>query len=442
MTTKDTKNTKAIAPSAAMPEGPELGDLGDLGGSSSHHAAFAAILAGMSAPTPAELAALDASDPLAPFRDAFDLPGKVVYLAGNSLGPPPRAAAARLEAVLRREWGGSLVQGWTECGWIDAPARVGGKIARLVGAEPDEVIVADSTSVDLFKLIVAALEAAPGRGVLLGVKGEFPTDVYVAGRAAALAGRRLKLVERTQLEAALDEDVALLVLTHAHYRTAELFDMAAINARAHAVGAMALWDLSHSAGVAELDLAGAGADLAVGCGYKYLNGGPGAPAWLYVARRWQDRLVSPLAGWMGHAAPFDFAEAYAPAPGVGRFLCGTPPILSLAALEAGIDLMLQADPALMAAKARRLGDVFLQLAAERCPALEPICPGPGRMRGGHVAFRHPEAARVLETLTRQGVICDLRGDVLRFGLSPLFVRYRDIAAAVEALAAALEAPAS
>jgi kynureninase len=387
----------------------------------------------------ADLAALDASDPLARFREAFDLPEGVIYLAGNSLGPPPKAAATWLDAVVREEWSDRLVQGWSDCGWIEAPQRVGGKIARLIGAQADEVIVADSTSVDLYKLIVAALEAAPGRGTLLGVRGEFPTDVYVAERAAALAGRRLRLVERAELQAALDADVALVVLTHGHYRTAELFDMAAVNVRAHAVGATVLWDLSHSAGVTELDLDGSGADLAVGCGYKYLNGGPGAPAYLYVGRRHQDRLLSPLTGWMGHAAPFDFAPGYAPAPGVARFLCGTPPILSLAALEAGIDLMLQADPAEMAIKARRLGDVFLELAAERCAGLAPICPGPGRMRGGHVAFRRPDAAAVLEALIARKVVADVRGDILRFGLSPLYLSYQDVGRAVQVLAETLDA---
>jgi kynureninase len=387
----------------------------------------------MTALSAADLAALDAADSLARFRDAFELPEGVTYLAGNSLGPLPKAAAARVESTVWHDWAGRMVRAWSDSGWIDAPARVGGKIARLVGARPDEVIVADSTSVDLFKLIVAALEAAPGQGTLLGVKGEFPTDVYIAERAAQLTGRRLKLVERGELAAALDRDVALLVLTHGHYRTAELFDMAAVNADAHAAGALVLWDLSHSAGIAEVDLTGSGADLAVGCGYKYLNGGPGAPAWLYVAARHQEALLSPLTGWMGHAAPFEFSGAYAPAHGVARFLCGTPPILSLAALEAAIDVMLEADVAAMARKARRLGDVFLELAARDCPALEPICPGPGRMRGGHVAFRHPAASALLGELIRRGVIADLRGDIVRFGLSPLYVRFQDVGVAVAAL---------
>jgi kynureninase len=386
-----------------------------------------------------DLPALDAADPLARFRDAFDLPEGLVYLAGNSLGALPKAAIGRLDKAVRSEWGRSLVHGWTEHDWIGAPERVGGKIARLIGAGADEVVAADSTSVNLYKLIVAAMAAAPARRTLLGVKGEFPTDLYVAEGAVRTLGdgRRLRLVERGELQAALDGDVALLLLSHAHYRSAELWDMAAVSAQAQAAGALVLWDLSHSAGVAEVDLNGAGADLAVGCGYKYLNGGPGAPAYLFAASRHQARLASPLSGWMGHARPFDFGDGYVPAAGVRRFLGGTPPILSLTALEAGVDLALQADPAMLAVKARRLGDVFLALAATRCPEFEPACPGPGRVRGGHVAFRHPEAAKVSEALARQGVIGDVRPpDLLRFGLSPLYVSFADVGRAVQALAAA------
>ena len=386
------------------------------------------------------LRSLDAADPLARFRDAFTLPEGVTYLAGNSLGALPKAAPARIAAAVRHEWGSSLVQAWIAHDWIGAPARVGDKIARLIGAGPGEVIVADSTSVDLFKLIAAALTAAPERKTVIGVRGEFPTDVYVAEGAIDLAGggRRLKLVERGVVLEALDEDVALLVLTHGHYKSAELFDMAAVTARAHTAGALVLWDLSHSVGVAEVDLNGAGADLAVGCGYKYLNGGPGAPAFLFVAARHQDRLSSPLTGWMGHQRPFDFADDYVPARGIGRFLCGTPPILSLTALEVGVDLMLQADPAAMAAKARRLGDVFLELVARDCPQLVPICPGPGQMRGGHVAFRHPDGEALSRALIARGVVGDFRGpDILRFGLSPLYVSFEDVGRAVGVLKAVL-----
>ncbi|HEX4097086.1 MAG TPA: aminotransferase class V-fold PLP-dependent enzyme [Caulobacteraceae bacterium] len=383
------------------------------------------------------LRALDACDPLAGFRDRFDLPEGVIYLAGNSLGPPPKAAAARMAEVVRAEWGGDLVGAWTRRDWIGAPARVGAKIAPLIGAKADEVIVADSTSVDLYKLLVAALKARPERRTVLTVREDFPTDLYVAGAAA-----RVRQVDRRELIAALDQGVAVVVLTHAHYRSAEVWDMAAVNAAASAAGAWTLWDLSHSAGVVEVDLDGSGADLAVGCGYKYLNGGPGAPAWLYVSEQLQSLLETPIAGWMGHVAPFDFAGDYRPAEGVRRFLAGTPPILSLLALETAIDAMAGAEPAAMAAKARRLGDLFLELMADLCPELEPACPGPGRMRGGHVAFRHAQAQAFSGVLAAEGLICDVRPpDLLRFGLSPLYIRYEDAGRAVQLIRRALDAAA-
>ena len=387
-----------------------------------------------------DLRALDDADPLARFRDAFALPDGLIYMAGNSLGPPPKAALAKVAEVAGTEWAGDLVTAWTRRGWIGSPERAGDKIARLIGAGPGEVIVADSTSVDLYKLIAATLQARPERRVVLTVEGDFPTDLYVAeGAAGLLPGCRVERVSAERLPTALNDDVALLVLTHAHFRSAEVHDMAAISAAARAAGAWTLWDLSHSTGVVEVDLNGSGADLAVGCGYKYLNGGPGAPAYLFVSERLQPMLANPVAGWMGHAAPFDFSGAWRPAGGVRRFLAGTPPILSLAPLEAAVDLMLQADSAAMAAKARRLGDVFLELMAERCPELEPACPGPGRPRGGHVAFRHPEAATLNDALTASGLIGDFRPpDLLRFGLSPLYVRYQDVGRAVDLIARALE----
>ena len=372
------------------------------------------------------LAALDASDPLAGYRDAFDLPEGLIYMAGNSLGPPPRAAAARLAEVVQAEWGRDLVAGWTRRDWIGAPARVGAKIAPLIGAGPHEVIVADSTSVNLYKLLSAAVKARPERRTVLTVEGEFPTDLYVAGAVG-----QTRQVARDDLVAAIGPDVAVVLLSHAHFRTGEVWDMAAVDAAARAAGAWTLWDLSHSTGVAVVDLDGTGADLAVGCGYKYLNGGPGAPAFLYVAEDLQGRLASPIAGWLGHAAPFDFAPDYRPAEGVRRFLAGTPPMLSLLALETAIDAMAGADPAVMAAKARKLGDVFLELMAEACPGLEPACPGPGQMRGGHVAFRHPRAQAVSDRLAAAGLIGDVRPpDLLRFGLSPLYLRFQDVGRAV------------
>ena len=387
------------------------------------------------------LCALDAADPLARFRDAFALPEGVIYMAGNSLGPPPRAAAVRLGEVVSAEWGAELVAAWTRRAWIDAPARVGAKIAPLIGARANEVIVADSTSVNLFKLLAAALAARPERRTVLTVQDDFPTDLYVAGGAMGLlADRTMVRAPRTGLAAAMGEDVAVVVLSHAHYRSGEVHDMAAVNAAARRAGAWTLWDLSHSTGVIEVDLDGSGADLAVGCGYKYLNGGPGAPAYLYVAERLQPLLQNPVSGWMGHAAPFDFAGDYRPAEGVRRFLAGTPPMLSLLALETALDAAAGAEPAALAAKARRLGDVFLELMAERCPALQRACPGPGEVRGGHVAFRHPQAPAFSDRLAVKGLVGDVRPpDLLRFGLSPLYLRYEDVGLAVQRIEAALAA---
>ncbi len=384
--------------------------------------------------TPAsDPAALDAADPLARFRDAFVRPEGVIYLAGNSLGPLPKAAAERVARAVVVEWGESLVRGWNSHDWIGAPARVGGKIAGLIGAAPDEVLVADSTSANLYKLVVAAMQARPDRPVVLSEPGDFPTDLYMLeGAAHSLGrGRRLELRTGDDLEAALTGEVALLVLCQTHYRTGAVRDMAAITAKAQAAGALVLWDLSHSTGVVEVDLNGCNADLAVGCGYKYLNGGPGAPAFLFVARRHQDSLVSPLSGWFGHARPFAFEDGYEPAPGVARFACGTPPILSLAALECGVELALEAGAAASAAKARALGDLFIQRVGG---VLDLECPADGARRGGHVAFRHPDAHAIVQCLIARGVIGDYREpDVMRFGLSPLPLSYAEVARAADLL---------
>lgn len=379
----------------------------------------------------ADPAALDAADPLARFRDAFLRPEGVVYLAGNSLGPAPKAAAGTVAHSVERAWGERLVQGWNHDGWYDAPARVGGKIAGLIGARPEEVIVADSTSANLYKLAVAALLARPDRRVVLSEPGDFPTDLYMLEGAVRTlgGGRRLELRTADALEAALTDDVALLVLCHVHYRTAAVRDMARLTARAREAGALVLWDLSHSAGAVDVDLNACGADLAVGCGYKYLNGGPGAPAFLYVARRHQAGLVSPLSGWFGHARPFAFEDAYEPAPGVARFACGTPPILSLAALECGVDLALEAGADALAAKARALGDLFIDRVGE---ALTLESPREGSRRGGHVAFRHPDAHAIVQALIARGVIGDYREpDVMRFGFSPLPLSFAEVARAAD-----------
>jgi kynureninase len=394
------------------------------------------------APTRAACAALDAADPLAAWRERFALPAGSIYLDGNSLGPLPKATAAILEDVVRRQWGQDLITSWNRHGWIDLPQSLGARIARLIGARPDEVIVADSTSVNLFKLIAAALGLRPGRTVVVSECGNFPTDLYVAQGLAGLLGERveLRLVASAELEAALDERTALLFLTHVDYRSGRLHDMARLTRAAQAAGALALWDLAHSAGAVPVDLNAAGADLAVGCGYKYLNGGPGAPAFLFVAERWQDRARQPLTGWLGHAEPFSFLPEYRAAAGIRKFLAGTPPILSLKALEAGIDLLLEVDPGALRVKSAALGEVFIRLVEARCAGfgLELASPRAAAERGAQVALRHQHGYPIVQALIARRVIGDFRApDLLRFGLAPLYVRFVDVWDAIDALRAVM-----
>jgi kynureninase len=386
-----------------------------------------------------QVRALDAADPLRPFRDRFFLPEGVIYLDGNSLGALPKATVARQAAMVEEEWGSELIRSWNSRGWIEAPQRAGAKIAPLIGARPNEVIVADSTSVNLFKLIVAAAALAPGRRQLLSEAGNFHTDLHIAAGAAELAGLRLDIVGRDSIDKALGADTNLLLLTHVHFKAGFRFDMAEVTARAKAAGATTLWDLSHSAGAVPLDLNGSGAELAVGCGYKYLNGGPGAPAFLYVAEHLQERLVPPLRGWMGHAEPFAFTDDYRPAPGMDRFLVGTPPILSLAALESGVESFEGASMGALWAKSVALFELFADLVEARCPDLHCISPRDPERRGSHISFRHPNAFELCQALIEDGVIGDFRApDVARFGLTPLYLGFEDIWQAVERLAAILD----
>ncbi len=384
-----------------------------------------------------DVRAMDAADPQAPFRDRFALPEGVVYLDGNSLGALPTATPDRLAAAVRDEWGRDLIRSWNDADWIGAPQRIGAKIAGLVGAKPNELLVADSTSVNLFKLLVAGMGARGGRTVILSEPGNFPTDLYVAqGVATLLPGVEVRTVDRAALVDAIDEDVAIVMLTHVHYKSGARFDMAAVTRAAHARGALMLWDLSHSVGAVPVDLNGCDADLAIGCGYKYLNGGPGAPAFLYVAERLQGTLRSPLTGWMGHAAPFDFGDGYAPGTGIARFLCGTPPILGMVALEAGVDLMLEADRGALFEKSRRLGDLFIDLVERRCAGsgLRCISPRDAEARGSHVSFAHAQGHAIVQALIARGVIGDFRApDILRFGLTPLYVGYEDVWRAVDVM---------
>jgi len=379
-----------------------------------------------------EARALDAADPLAAYRAQFALPEGVIYLDGNSLGALAKATPAALADVATRQWGDRLIRSWNE-GWIDAPQRIGAKIAPLIGAAADEVIIGDTTSTHLFKALVAALRANPDRHTVLSEAGNFPTDLHIAeGAVACVPGARLKVVARADLAEALDEDTAVLLLTHVHYKTGERFDMTAWTARAHATGALMLWDLSHSVGAVPIDLNGADADLAVGCTYKYLNGGPGAPAFIYVATRWQDRLASPLSGWMGHAAPFAFEDAYRPAPGMKRWLAGTPAMLSTAALETALDLWADIDQHAVAAKSARLFDILA--AAGDALGLDCVSPRDPAQRGSHISFRHPHAHAITQALIAHGVIGDFRDpDILRLGLTPLYLSHEDVWCAGEML---------
>jgi len=384
----------------------------------------------------AECASLDAADPLRGWRDRFDL-ADVVYLDGNSLGAPPRDAGRRLRDVVEREWGAGLIRSWASAGWMEAPRRVGDKLGRLLGAAAGQVITGDSTSVNLFKLLALGLALRPGRRVILTQRDNFPTDVYIAEGLAELSGATLRIVDAGDLEAALDADVAVLSLTHIHYATALLHDLPGLTRAAHDAGALALWDLSHTAGVMPVALDGDGVDLAVGCGYKHLCGGPGAPAWQFVAARHHDHARQPLSGWLGHAEPFAFEPTYRAAPGIGQAMVGTPPILGLAALEVAVDLWLEVgDLAVVRAKTQALGDLLIDRVDRLGPATGLVVASPRERsrRGAHVAVRHPHAYPVMRALIAREVIGDVRSpDLLRFGLHALTTRYVDVFDAVAAL---------
>jgi kynureninase len=379
---------------------------------------------------------LDDGDPLASFRARFAIPEGVLYLDGNSLGPLSFAAADRVERTLAGEWGVGLIRSWNSAGWIDLPRKVARKIAPLIGASTDEVAVSDSTSVNLFKLVSAALRLRPGRRIVLSEPENFPTDLYIADGAARSAGARVELLPIDRLLLSIDGDTALVMLTHIDFKTGRVHDLERITRAAHANGALVLWDLSHSIGAMPLDLSKAGADLAVGCTYKYLNGGPGSPAFAFVAARHHGTLESPLTGWMGHARPFDFAPAYAPARGIDRLLCGTPPVLSLAALDAAIDVFAEVDMTALRKKSMALGDRFIALVEARCArwGLELASPRDAAMRGSQVSFRHPESYALKQALIARNVIGDFRApDIIRFGFGPLYIRFADIWDAVDAL---------
>ncbi len=418
----------------------------------------------------ADAVALDAADPLAHQRARFALPDGTIYLDGNSLGALPRATAARIVDVVTREWGRDLIASWNTAGWIDAPRRVGDAIAPLIGARPGEVVVADSTSVNLFKVLTVATaivrDRDPSRSVVVSETDNFPTDLYIAEGVVRDRDGSLTLVPSTSSDerfdtivSALGPTTAVLMLTHVNYRTGAMHDMAALTKAAQAAGALVIWDLAHSAGAVPVDLHAADADFAIGCGYKYLNGGPGAPAFLWVHPRHVDRLSSsniwqPLSGWMGHASPFAFTERYAPADGIARFLCGTPPMLSMTALECGIASLTDADgrdpmPALRA-KSIALTDLFIERIDARCgDALMLVTPRDPSRRGSQVSFhaRGPIAGRgyaTMQALIERGVVGDFRkggtndDDILRFGFTPAYLRFVDAFDAAEIIADVVE----
>ena len=406
--------------------------------------------------------ALDAQDPLRSLRDLFALPPGVIYLDGNSLGVMPRTAPARVADVVTREWGTDLIQSWNKNHWFELPQKVGDKIARLIGAGPGEVVAADTTSINLYKVLSAALnitaQDAPTRRQIVSERSNFPTDLYIAEALCRERGFELVLVEPEGIAQALTAQVAVLMLTHVNYRTGAMHDMAAITAAAHAEGALVVWDLAHSAGAVPVDLSAARADFAVGCGYKYLNGGPGAPAFVWVNPLHTDRCWQPLAGWWGHAAPFAFTPDYQPAPGITRYQCGTQPMISLAALECGVDTALAAEPlggmAALRAKSLALTDLFIQLVEERCAghSLGLATPREHAQRGSQVCLTREEGAyAIVQALIARGVIGDFRAgdpstgpgrtgyqDILRFGFTPLYIGFLDVWNAVEHLKQVLE----
>ncbi len=417
----------------------------------------------MPVPTRDVCAALDRDDALAPLRaqfalDAADASG-LIYLDGNSLGPLPRSTAARLRQVVDEEWGVGLIRSWNNAGWITLSQRIADKIARLIGAAASEVVVADSTSVNLHKVLSVALQIAgadaPGRRVVLSERTNFPTDLYIAETLTAQCGFRLRLEDAADLTAAIDADTAVVLLTHVNYRTGRRHDMPALTRAAHDAGALVIWDLAHSAGAMPIHLHGdagpaSAADFAVGCGYKYLNGGPGAPAFVWAHPRHTRRLDAegwhqPLTGWFGHADPFAFAPGYRPAPGMARFLCGTPPIVSLAALECGVDTVLAAEAAGGLAAVRRksvaLTDLFIALVDARCAGqgLEVVTPRGADQRGSQVSVAHAEGGQaIMQALIARGVIGDYRApDIQRFGFTPLYTRFVDVWDAVDRLRAVL-----
>lgn len=382
---------------------------------------------------------LDQSDPLAGHRKLFHLPDGVIYLDGNSLGALPRTIPDRLESFVRDEWGTDLIRSWNINGWFDSPNRVGARLAPIVGAEPDEVIVCDNLSVNIFKMLAAAIGLRPDRRTIVIETGNFPSDHYITDSVAATFGLEVRTVDAAEVTNAVDDDVAVVHLSHVDYRTGELLDMPAITAATRAAGAISMWDLAHSAGALEVELSSSGVDFAVGCGYKYLNGGPGAPAFIYANRRHHGDLRQPLTGWTGHAAPFALDRSYEPGPGLTPLRSGTPAMLSMVAFEEALRCFDGVDFAMVRAKSRRLGELFVELVDQFLPGqFELVGPADSARRGSQVSFQHADGYPIMQALIARGVIGDFRApDRLRFGFAPLYVRHVDVWDAVDTIASVL-----
>ncbi|TVT84549.1 kynureninase [Pseudomonas sp. H3(2019)] len=392
--------------------------------------------------------ALDAQDSLAHLRNQFALPEGVIYLDGNSLGARPIAALERAQAVIAEEWGNGLIRSWNSAGWRDLPERLGNRLAGLIGAGEGEVVVTDTTSINLFKVLGAALRVqatrAPTRRVIVSESSNFPTDLYIAEGLMDLLqqGYRLRLVDSPEeLAQAIDQDTAVVMLTHVNYKTGYMHDMQAVTALIHECGALAIWDLAHSAGAVPVDLRQAGADYAIGCTYKYLNGGPGSQAFVWVAPQLCDLVTQPLSGWFGHSRQFDMASGYEPSRGIARYLCGTQPITSLAMVECGLEIFAQTDMASLRRKSLALTDLFIRLVEQSCAAhdLQLITPREHARRGSHVSFEHPQGYAVIQALIARGVIGDYREPrIMRFGFTPLYTRFSEVFDAVQILGEILD----
>jgi kynureninase len=386
-----------------------------------------------------DCAALDAADPLAEVRNRFSLPDDLVYLDGNSLGALPAHVPGKVREVIERQWGVDLVRSWNLHDWVDLPYRVGDRIGRLIGAEPRSVVATDTTSVNVYKAVDAARRLRPDRDVILTDNSNFPTDVYVMHGIADAAGLEVRIVEPGDVAAGIDGSVAVVALTEVDYRTGRRHDMAALTGAAHEAGAVAVWDLAHSAGAIPVALADVGADFAVGCGYKYLNGGPGAPAFIYVAPRHQAAFRNPVTGWFGHATPFDFSLEFVPANGITRARVGSPHVLGLVALDAGLDVFDEIDMDVVRRKSLALTGLFMDLVDERVEGLEIVTPRSPERRGSQVSLRHEQAFPIVQAMIARNVIGDFRTpDIARFGFASLYLRYVDVWDAVDTLREVME----